>query len=171
MLFDASFWVCIGFILLFVFVGKNLWRTITGALEERAEKIQADIKDAAKRRQEALTMLKACKRRQIEATERAKEIIQHAHEEAERLRQKVLDDIKEHTLAEERLLQERIRQTEDRAMAEIRERALMLATAATRDLILKHQNPEFEEALLQKTLNTLEEAPQPFLSTGTYASK
>lgn len=168
--FDASFWVCIGFILLFTFVGKRVWLTITHTLEERAKKIQEDIQEAAKRRQEALTMLTACKRRQIEATERAKEIIQHAQEEANRLRKKVLEDIKEHTLAEERLLQERIRQTEDRAMEEIRERALMLATAATRDLILKHQNPDFEEVLLQKTLNTLEEAPQPFLSKGAYVS-
>ena len=162
--FDASFWVFVGFVTLFVLIGRKTWVGITSALDARAKKIESDIEEAAKRRQEALTLLKTCQRKQIEATERAHEILKHAEEEAIRLKQKVFDDLKEHTEAEERLLQERIHQAELRAFAEIRERALLLATEATRDLILKNADKGFEEKLFEQTRQTLSEVHIPLMS-------
>ncbi|MCA0369654.1 MAG: F0F1 ATP synthase subunit B [Proteobacteria bacterium] len=162
--FDASFWVFVGFVTLFAFIGRKTWVGITSALDARAKKIEADIEEAAKRRQEALTLLKTCQRRQIEATERAHEILKHAEEEAKRLKQKVFDDLQEHTEAEERLLQERIHQAEERAFAEIRERALLLAAEATRDLILKNPDPAFEEKLFEQTRQILSDIKSPLVA-------
>lgn len=166
MLFDASFWVFVGFIGLFSLVGGKLYRFVTQTLEDRAKKIQYDIEEAAKRRQEAMTLLKTCQRRKLEAEEQAHEILAHAVEEAKRLREKVLEELKEHTQAEERLLHERIRQAEEQALQEIKERALELSFFATRDLVQKHQTPDFEASLFQKSLLTLDDTTYPFAKTG-----
>ncbi|MBA4749110.1 MAG: hypothetical protein H2057_00645 [Alphaproteobacteria bacterium] len=166
MLFDASFWVCAGFVGLFALVGGKLYQFVTGTLEDRAKKIEHDIEEAAKRRQEAITLLKTCQRRKIEAEEQAHEILAHAVEEAKRLRDKVLDELKEHTQAEERLLQERIRQAEERALQEIRDRALELSLFATRDLVHKHQTSDYEASLFQKSLLALDDTAYPFTKAG-----
>ncbi len=90
-------------------------------------------------REEALTLLNACKRQQIEASEKAKSILSHAEKEAERLREESLRETQEFIEIEERLFQERLRQAEDRALEEIREKAILVAGDAVRE-ILSHKN-------------------------------
>lgn len=138
---DASFWVLVGFLTLFLLVGKNLWRLISGALDDRSREIAEKIKDASRMREEAMALLNTCKRQHIEASEHASGILAHAEEEAKRLREKALKDAARFLEIEERLFQERLRQAEERALEEIREKAILVAGDAVRE-ILKAQSAQ-----------------------------
>ena len=134
---DPSFWVFSAFIILLVLLGKNVWRLITSALDQRSKEITDKIKEASQMREEALALLNTCKRQHIEASEQASGILSHAEEEAERLRQKALQETAVFIETEERLFQERLRQAEVKALDDIREKAILVAGDAVRDILRK----------------------------------
>lgn len=139
---NPSFWVLAGFFALFLFVGKKIWIVLTKLLDNRSQEIASKIKDASRMREEALALLNTCKRQQIEATEQAAGIMAHAEEEAERLRQKALDDAALFMEIEERLFQERLKRAEQKALDEIKEKAILVAGDAVRDILKTHHSTQ-----------------------------
>ena len=132
---DASFWVFAAFLILLFIIGKSVWNLVAGALDSRSQEIATKIEDASRMREEALALLNTCKRQHIEASEHASSILAHAEEEAERLRQKALRDTEKFMEIEERLFQERLRQAEEKALEEIREKAILVAGDAVRSVL------------------------------------
>lgn len=142
---DPSFWVFVGFFVLFLLLGKKVWVLVTQALDGRSKDIEEKINEASRMREEALALLNTCKRQQIEATEQAAGILAHAEEEAERLRQKALEDTELFMETEERLFQERLQRAEQSAIDEIKEKAILVAGDAVRDILKSHQSSEDEK--------------------------
>ncbi len=83
---SAEFWVLISFLLFFaVLFYKGVPKMITGALDDRAEKIRTELDDARRLREEAQQLLADYQRKAREADDEAKSIIDQAKREAHAL--------------------------------------------------------------------------------------
>ena len=123
---------------LIVVVGLIVWGgkdAIVGSLDKRAERIRKELDEAQTLREEAQKTLEQYKRRQREATEEAQAILEHAKDEASRLRQQAEADLKDSLARREQQAMEKIAQAEAQALAEVRGRAVDVAIAAAGRLI------------------------------------
>ena len=85
-LHDPTFWVATAFIaFLGVLVYFKVPGMVSGALDERADKIKADIEEAERLREEAQKLLAEYQKKQRDAQKAAEGIVTAAKEEAERL--------------------------------------------------------------------------------------
>ena len=133
---DPTFWVAVAFV---VFVIVALWfkvhKTLVGGLDQRAERIKAQLDEANSLREEAQKTLAEYQRKQHDAVAETEKIIAHAKEEAARMRKQAEQDL-EHALARRRQqAEEKIAQAEAAALKELRGRAVDLAVAAAGRLI------------------------------------
>ena len=123
---------------LIVVIGLIVWKgkgPIIGGLDRRAERIRSELDEAQNLREEAQHTLEEYKRRQREAADEAKAIIDHAKEEAVRLRRKAEGELAESLARREQQAMDKIAQAEAEALAEVRSRAVDVAVAAAGRLI------------------------------------
>ena len=78
MLESAEFWVAIAFLAFVAGVFKPGRKALLGALDGRAAKIQAEIDEAMRLREEAQAALATYQRKQREVTEETEEMLDHA---------------------------------------------------------------------------------------------
>jgi len=131
----AEFWVAVGFFLFVAAVGKTVFRVITVALDDRAEKIKNRIDEAERLAEEAAATLEKYKRRQAQAAEEAKALLDGARAEAERASKQAAADLDASLKRREQAAIDRIAQAEVEAVADIRRRAADLAMEASRQLL------------------------------------
>ena len=131
MLQSAEFWVAIAFIAFVAGVFKPGRKVILGALDRRAAKIQSEIDEATRLREEAQAALAAYQRKQREAAEEAGEMLEHAREEADLLRKRTLSELEEALQRRPKQALDRIAQAEAEATQEVRTHAVDIAVAAT----------------------------------------
>ena len=78
-------WVLIAFILFFVLVGKKLWSTLTTNLDQRKKKIENELNEAKKLREEAQAELNASLKKQKEINKQVLDIINDARSTAKQI--------------------------------------------------------------------------------------
>ena len=78
-------WVLIAFILFFVLVGKKLWSTLTTNLDQRKKKIENELNEAKKLREEAQAELNASLKKQNEINKQVLTIINDAKNTAKQI--------------------------------------------------------------------------------------
>jgi F-type H+-transporting ATPase subunit b len=96
MLLEAEFWVALGF---FVFLGLlgylGVHRKLAKSLDDRANRIKAELDEARKLKDEAAALLADYQRKRQEAQSEAQEIIDGAKAEAERLAEEAKTKVEE----------------------------------------------------------------------------
>lgn len=85
MFHDPTFWTAVAVVLFVALIAKPVGKMASKALDERADKIKAELDEAEKLRNEAQDLLAQYQRKQRDAASEAESIIQHAKEEAERM--------------------------------------------------------------------------------------
>ena len=103
-----SVWVAVGFVVFVALVWKKAGSAISAMLDERSEKIRAEIDEARALREEALDELHQFQRLHREAAEEAKSILKTAEATAERIRENA-----------EKAAEETIKRREQQATAKI----------------------------------------------------
>jgi len=133
---DPTFWVFIAFLALMgILIYLKIPNTIGGKLDERAKKIETDIRDAEKLCEEAQDLLARYERKQKEAMNEAKAILETARAEAKHLEEQGKERL-EHALARrEKMALDRIAQVEQSAVDEVRQIAVDIAMDAANELI------------------------------------
>lgn len=133
---DPTFWAAVA---LFIFLGILLAAGVPGligrALDQRAARIEAELADARKLRDEARALLAEYQRKEREAEQQAKDVIDQANAEAQALIQEQRAALQEALARRTRIADERIARAEAQAVAEVRGRAVALAVAASEELI------------------------------------
>lgn len=156
MAFDASFWVGVAF---FAFVGVMLYyrvhRMIIDALDERAARIQGELEEAQRLREEAQAMLAGYERKQRDAMSEIEAIRQHAREEAAREAVLAAEKLDESLKRREQLALEKIALAEAQAAQEVREAAVEAAIAAAREVIRARLDDERARTLVDETIKDL----------------
>lgn len=153
---DPTFWVAIAFIGFFaVLVYYKVPPLIAKQLDARAEKIRAELDEAKRLREEAQVLFADYQRRQREAMQTAEEIVAKAKEDAEILRAQSVKEL-EATLARRQELAElKIRQAEEKAVAEVQSIAVDVAIAAAAKLLQDGIKGKTADALIDQSIEDL----------------
>ena len=87
-------WTIIIFVVLLIVLRKFAWGPLLAALDEREQKIKEALEQAQKTQRETELVLAENRRRTDEGFKKAEEIVQQARQEAEQMRQKMLEAAK-----------------------------------------------------------------------------
>ncbi|MEM1021053.1 MAG: ATP F0F1 synthase subunit B [Pseudomonadota bacterium] len=153
---DTSFWVgasVVTFLALLVYLGVH--KTMAKSLDDRAQKIQSELDEARKLKEEAQSLLAKHQRRQREASKEAEEILAHAREEAEAIKAEVDGNIKTMVDRRSRLAEDRIKAAEAAAVKDVRKIAVEVATAAAQKIIAEHLTAETQQNSIDKAISEL----------------
>ncbi|MBK1635511.1 F0F1 ATP synthase subunit B [Rhodovulum adriaticum] len=156
-LFNTNFVVLISFLaFLAVLIYLRVPGKLMGMLDKRAEGIQKDLDEARALREEAQTILASYERKQKEVQEQAERIVDTARVEAEAAAAKGKADL---TAAIERRLanaDEQIEQAKAGAVKAVRDRAVIVAVAAARDVIAQQMTPQTSEKLVDQAIGEVQ---------------
>jgi F-type H+-transporting ATPase subunit b len=156
MLSSPTFWTAVGLVLFLaiaIYFGLN--RVLRG-LDNRADKIRKDIEEAERLREEAQKTLADYKKKQREAQREAEEIVEHAKTEAQRMRERADKELEEQIERRERLTRQRIEQAEAKALAEVRNKAVDVAVAATAQLMQDNLSQERSDQLVDQAIQDVQ---------------
>jgi F-type H+-transporting ATPase subunit b len=133
---DAHFWIFIG-LLVFAVV---LWRAkvpgmITAALDDAGAKVQAQLDEAARLREEAETLLAQIKVRRVATEKLAGEMLEAARKDAERLRADAAVDLEADIKRRGALAERKIAIAEVQAAADVKAAAADLAAQAAASVL------------------------------------
>ncbi len=139
---NAEFWVGVGLLIFFgivIFVAKAP-KAINAALDAKSAKIQADLDEAARIREEAQRLLTQLKAERAEAEAQAKDMLATAQEEARRYEAEAKAKLEESLARRQQLAERKIANAEAQAAAEVKAAAADLAAQAA-EVVLTQRLP------------------------------
>lgn len=152
---NPGFWVGVSFfIFVFIVVAKG-GKGIVASLDARGEAIRKTLDEAQNLREEAQKTLAEYKRKQRDALSEAEEIIEHAKQEAKRLHVEAAKDLEESLKRREQQSLDKISQAETAALNEVRDQAVEVAMAATRNILTSSMTKAKSKALLEDSISSL----------------
>ena len=149
-------WTLLAFGITMWVLGRFAFPKISDALEERAEKINKNIEESERQRQEADEILAEYRERLKEARAQAEEIVARARKAGEATERQSLEEAKG---AREELLEQTRRDIEAetrRAIQEIRKEVADLTVAATERVTRKTLTEEDQRRLVEEALSELD---------------
>lgn len=155
---DSNVVVLIGFLL---FVGLLIYLKVPGMitkmLDERADKIRADIDEARALREEAQTLLASYERKQAEVQAQADAIVAKARQEAKAEAARAQEDLK--TSVERRLAaaNAQIASAEEAAVKEVKNKAVSVAITAAQTVIGKNMTAKDGGSLIDSAIKEVGE--------------
>ena len=151
MFFEAETWVALAFA---VFVGGlgyiGVHRMLAKSLDERADRIKAELDEARKLKEEAAQLLADYQRKRQEAEGEAQEIISGAKAEAERLAVEAKAKIEEFVTRRTKMAETKIAQAEAQAAADVRRAAADAAVAAAERILTQEAKGALAGELIAK---------------------
>lgn len=148
-------WVAVSFFAFVALAGRAIKRQISGALDNRAARIRAQIEEAEKLRAEAERLLSEYKEKQRQAMADAQAILAQAKEEARLHRENSATQLEASLKRREQQAIDRISQAEAQALSEVRSAAADLAVAATRRLIETAMDAKTRGAMIDSSIKEL----------------
>ena len=139
---NAEFWVGVGLLIFFgivIFVAKAP-KAINAALDAKSAKIQGDLDEAARIREEAQRLLTQLKAERAEAEAQAKDMLAAAQEEARRYEAEAKAKLEESLARRQQLAERKIANAEAQAAAEVKAAAADLAAQAA-EVVLTQRLP------------------------------
>lgn len=125
---------------------------VVGLLDARADKIRAELEEARRLREEAQTLLASYERKHKEVEEMAKEIVDRARSEANRAAEQGKADLETSIARRMKSAEEQIASAEASAMKEVRDRAIVVAIAAAREVISGKMDKKTGGALVDASI-------------------
>ena len=121
---DSRFWVAIPVVLfLALVIYKGALKSLTASLDERADKIKAELDEARRLREEAQALLASYHRKQKEAEAQAEEIVKQARSDAENMAVQARKDLAERLERRAAQAEAKIANAEAQAMSEVKAKA------------------------------------------------
>lgn len=153
---DSEYFYSIAFVLVVIlFAYLGLHTKVTAALDKRAERIKAELAEAANLRREAEALLASFVTKKVEAEAEAKAIIAQAQVEADIIAREAHERAAEFVRRRTKQAEERIASAETQAMAQVRGAAADAATKAA-EIVLKAQaKGAYGEELVKESISNL----------------
>jgi F-type H+-transporting ATPase subunit b len=133
---EAETWVAIAFVIflgLLVYLGAH--RRVIDGIDQRKARIQAELDEARRLREEAQALLAEYQRKGNEADREAEAIIASANVEAERLAAEGKARMEDFVTRRTKMAETKIAQAEAQALAEVRSAAADAAVAAAEKIL------------------------------------
>jgi len=151
MIKEPEFWVAVAFVLfvgVLIYVGVH--KKLIEALDHRSGRIQAELDEARRLRDEAGKLLADYQRKQREAEREAEAIIADARAEAGRVAAEARVKMEEFVARRTKLAETKITQAEAQALADVRAAAADAAVSAAEKILRDSVKGQVADALLTK---------------------
>ncbi len=136
MIYTPEFWVAVAFLIfLGVLAYAGVHSTVLKALDDRAAKIQAELNEARRLREEAARVLDEYRRKQDDAERQAEAIVAEARADAERVAAETKAKMEDFLQRRTKLAETKIAQAEQQALADVRAAAAEAAVAAAEKIL------------------------------------
>jgi F-type H+-transporting ATPase subunit b len=156
MLATPELWVFVSFVL---FVALLLYYEIPNklvkALDERADRIRAELDEARRLREEAQGILADYQRKRSDAEKEAEDIVAMARREAEFYAQEQRKALIESLQRRLKLAEEKIARAEEQAILDIRSRSVDVAIAAAETVIAHQLKGKNAESLVERSIQDI----------------
>jgi len=152
---DASFWTAIAFV---IFVLLVIWKgraPLAAATSARPNAIREELETAEKLKEEAQAALAELQKKQRDAAQQAEAIINNAKAEVETLKVNAQKSLEETLGRREQQAKDKIAQAEQAAINEVRNLAVDLAMAASRQVLAEHLAGKAGDALVDSAIEGL----------------
>lgn len=154
---NTDFVVLLAFILfVVVLIYFKVPGMIGGLLDKRAAGIRAELEEARALREEAQTILASYERKQKEVAEQAAQIVEHAKTEAATAAEVAKQDLKDSIARRLAAAEDQIKSAENAAIREVKDRAVVVAVAAAKDIIAKNISAAEGNKLIDAAIGDVE---------------
>jgi len=153
---EAEAWVAIAFVIflcLLVYLGAH--RRVIDGIDQRKARIQAELDEARRLREEAQALLAEYQRKRNEADREAEAIIASANVEAERLAAEGKARMEDFVVRRTKMAETKIAQAEAQALAEVRSAAADAAVAAAEKILSTAANGKIADDLVARGIADL----------------
>lgn len=154
---NTDFVVLLAFL---IFVGFLVYMKVPGLvggkLDERARRIRAELDEARRLREEAQALLAQFERQQRDVRAQADRIVKQAKDEAEQAAVEAREDIKASIARRLQAAEDQIASAEARAIRDVRNQAILVATAAARDVIARQMTDARRDGLIDAAIAEVE---------------
>ena len=152
----ATFWVFLGFVVFFaILFYMGVPAKLLAAVDARSARIRSDLDDARRLRKEAQALLEEYRRKRGEAETEAAAIVEQARREAHAFAEEARTRIGDYVERRTKAVEQRIAQAETQAVAEVRSRAIDVATAAAAQLLAERAKGKAGEELIERSIAAL----------------
>ncbi|MDP5335066.1 MAG: F0F1 ATP synthase subunit B [Paracoccaceae bacterium] len=129
---------------------------IGGLLDKRADTIRGELEEARALREEAQTLLASYERKQKEVQEQADRIIAQAKDEAATAAEQAKADLQKSIARRIAAAEDQIASAEAAAIKEVRDRAVVIAIGAARDVIAKQMTAADGNKLIEEGIEVVD---------------
>tara|TARA_R110000737_G_scaffold339210_2_gene360914 strand:- start:861 stop:1436 length:576 start_codon:yes stop_codon:yes gene_type:complete len=155
-LHNTNFIVLLAFILFIgILVYFKVPGLIGGLLDKRSSGIKSELDGARALRDEAQSLLASYERKQKEVQAQADRIVDAARADANAAADQAKADLKVSIARRLKAAEEQIESAEKAAVKEVRDRAVIVAVAAARDVIAKQLTKEQADGLIDSSIDTV----------------
>lgn len=153
---DAEFWVAVAFVaFLGVIVYFGAHQLLLKFVDQRADRIKAELDEALRLKEEAQALLAQYQRKQSEAEQEAAEILAGANAEAERMMIEAKAKVEEILARRTRMAETKIAQAEAQALADVRAAAAEAAVSAAERILTQVVKGDVAGRLIVKGIDEL----------------
>jgi F-type H+-transporting ATPase subunit b len=148
---EPEFWVAVAFV---IFVGVLIYvgvpKLVTKALDDRAKRVQDELDEARRLKEEAQKLLAEYKAKQRQADDEATAIIAGAKAEAERFAAEAKTKMEEFVARRAKMAETKIAQAEAQAVADVRAAAADAAVSAAEKILTDSVKGKVADDLLAR---------------------
>jgi F-type H+-transporting ATPase subunit b len=156
LLLEAETWVGVAFVLLMLLFWRvGAFKTIGGVLDGRGVKIQAQLDEATRLREEAQTLLAGIKAQAEESEKTAAAMLENARAEAKRLQTEAKSKLEEQISRRAALAERKIATAESQATADVKAAAADLAAQLAEQVLATRIAGATSDPLIDQALKTL----------------
>lgn len=153
-IWEAEFWVAVAFVIFLVgllYVGVH--KTIADTLDKRTSRIQSELDEAARLKNEAMALLAEYKQKTANAEKEAAAIIEGAKADAERLAADAHAKLEDFVTRRTKMAETKIAQAEAQALAEVRSIAADVAAGAAEKVLALTAKGAVAEQLIARGID------------------
>ena len=153
LLHSETFWVAIAFIIFVILSFKKGKKVLIESLDKRIEEIKKRIEEARKIKEEAQNNLKEAKENLEKIIDDKKRIIKDANEEAINLKNKLLNEEKSYNERYKKKAFDRIEQSKNDAISDIRKIALEISIKSILEFYKKEKAMNENDSIAKSITN------------------
>jgi F-type H+-transporting ATPase subunit b len=154
--FEAEFWVAVATVLFLLLLGyMGVHKKLLEVLDSRRHKIQAELDEARRLKEEAMALVAQFKAKQQEAEREAAAMLENARAEAERYAAEAKTKMDEFVARRTKMAETKIAQAEAQALADVRSAAAEAAVAAAGAILSQTAKGPVAENLLEQGIREL----------------
>jgi F-type H+-transporting ATPase subunit b len=155
---EPEFWVAVAFVILMgVFVYFGIHRTVLTTLDHRSDRIKAELDDARRLKEEAAKLLAEYKARHASAEREARDIIDSAKADAERIGSEAKTKMEDFVARRTKTAEGKIALAEAQAIADVRSAAANAAVTAAASILSQSVKGSVADDLLAKGIAEVRE--------------